>query len=597
MKIINEYIYKHSFIIILIFFICVFLTIKFTWLGTDGKGYTRIIDSDGKGYYLYLPNIFLNNSISKQTIDNRYILNFNGAGANKYYIGTAIAMAPFFGLGYLGASIGGYERDGYSPPFQIAISIAGLIYLIIGLYFLKEFLKLYEVKKSIIAIVLIIIVFGTNLITYAIISPSMSHVYSWCFITAFLYNIKKLFIEKRIKNFRWGMVILGFIIILRPTNGIIILIIPFLAGTYYNLIKTFKFIFSLRNVIKGITLFLMVIFIQPFLWYIQTGSYFIQSYKNEGFNFLEPQIWNVLFSFRKGLFIYTPIILLSLLGLITLRKKKFELYSLVFFLIALTYLISSWWNWYYGPSFGQRTFVEFYGIGGLLIALLFKNTVKRLYNSVLIGISFLFVSLNLIQNYQYYLNILSAWDMNFMKYKYVFLKTSSSYIGCLGGNNDMVPYHNEMRLIYSNRDDFEKENLNTIVNYCKYDSISKSNVCDYTFREFNVELFIPVDSSFINQRCAYAELSIDRMELEYYSCTNALVVIEIANKEGQNYFYYTFPINEIPEKEIFVWKTYQYKIELPIIRNPDDVMIIYIWNKKIQSFYIDNFNIKYYRIS
>jgi len=122
-------------------------------------------------------------------------------------------MLPFFTLGYAIASIQGDKLDGYSPPFQKAISLAGLFYLLFGLVFLKLFLSLYNIKNSIIAFVLVIIVFGTNLLTYTVMLPSMSHVYSWGFITAFLYFIKRLFISQKIKYLYFGIFIFGIILL------------------------------------------------------------------------------------------------------------------------------------------------------------------------------------------------------------------------------------------------------------------------------------------------------------------------------------------------------------------------------------------------
>ena len=163
------------------------MTIQYSWKGLDGNGYMQIISSDGVGYYMYLPNIFINKTIANQEIDNRFVLDYEGRGVNKCYVGTAVAISPFFALGYARAASQGLVDDGYSLPFQKAISFAGLFYLAIGLFFLVALLKLYHISNWIISFVSIAIVFGTNLLTYAVIHPSMSHIYSWAFMTAFLF--------------------------------------------------------------------------------------------------------------------------------------------------------------------------------------------------------------------------------------------------------------------------------------------------------------------------------------------------------------------------------------------------------------------------
>ena len=50
-------------------------------------------------------------------------------------------MAPFFGLGHLVAKIQGDKLDGYSAPYQKSISLAGIFYLIIGLFFCAKLLS------------------------------------------------------------------------------------------------------------------------------------------------------------------------------------------------------------------------------------------------------------------------------------------------------------------------------------------------------------------------------------------------------------------------------------------------------------------------
>ena len=85
-----------SIALILIGITCFILIREFTWQGKSGKDYEQIISGDGKGYYMYLPNIFLNKTIKNQIPDNRYIYKLPEGTVNKYYIGTAVLMLPFF---------------------------------------------------------------------------------------------------------------------------------------------------------------------------------------------------------------------------------------------------------------------------------------------------------------------------------------------------------------------------------------------------------------------------------------------------------------------------------------------------------------------
>lgn len=585
---------KISLTIFLAILLCFLLVIKFIWLGADGKGYTGIIDSDGKGYYMYLPNIFINKNIKHQVVDNRYVFQFSKGTVNKYYVGTAVAMLPFFGTGYLIAYLKNYELNGYSAPFQKIISFAALFYLFLGLIFFKKFLELYNISSATIITSILLLVFGTNLLAYTIVQPAFSHIYSFCFISLFLFSTKNSFLYKDVKSFFLSSFALGMIILIRPVNVLIILTIPFLAGTYHNLKNIFGFLRG-RDVLFVSLILGFTLSIQILVWYIQAKEFFVWNYKDEGFYFLNPQIWNVLFSFRKGLFIYSPLVFLSLFGFYKLAKRgQFEFYSLIIFFFLLVYIISCWWNWYYSSSFGQRTFVEFYPLVGLLIAF-FLDGIKGVYKKLIYSVGIVLVVLNLIQTYQYTINIMSSWDMNFEKYKYIFLKTSPQYIGCLGGNNDVQSYSNRKDLILYSRNDYEKEYKYWNTEYKKI--ITQNNVCDYTDREFNTGLKITADSSIAANRLLYAEVKLDRLELTENASSRAFFVIDLSTADNKNYHYYTFRINEVPSKVTNKWRTFKYFIEIPKIRSTDDIIKIYIWNRDKQAFYIDNFQIKLFGLN
>lgn len=88
--------------------------------------------------------------------------------------------------------------------------------------------------------------------------------------------------------------------------------------------------------------------------YFQEGTAVGQS---ASFNWGQPQILNVLFSGFHGLFAWHPLLFLAYAGL-ALTAQKFPRLALIL-LIAFflqVYLISSWWCWWQGTSFGGRMF-------------------------------------------------------------------------------------------------------------------------------------------------------------------------------------------------------------------------------------------------
>ena len=383
----------------------------------------QIIAFDGKGYYSYLPAIFIyddlqfgfHDSIEKNYSSNNTFYDYRqpaGNGViNKCFVGTSIAMFPFFSAGHAMTILTGGIRDGFSFYYQLMISIAAIVYGIIGLFFIIKILRLYGISENIISVVILSIALSTSLFNYTLFEQAMSHVYSFAFVTFFIYLLKKFCLNPD-KKILFGLTaIYAIIILMRPINGIIILAFPFIAGSVENIKRGLNSFRNLSDEIPiAVIIFLSILIIQPTLYYIQSGNFFNYSYGEEKLIWGRPEILNILFSYRKGLFVYAPILFLSMFGLIPLyRQNRFAFFSFLFFFFSLCYVLSCWWNWWYGGSFGFRPFVEFYSLPAILFGLLLMSIKKRVYK---IWISIIVIScfiLNQVQTYQYRYFIIH-WD-------------------------------------------------------------------------------------------------------------------------------------------------------------------------------------------
>ena len=218
------------------------------------------IAGDGVGYYQYLPNTFINNNLDSQTPDKRFFNEVNQKGVNKYYAGTAVSMSPSFFLGHGLAYIFDIEQNGYSWIYHWAISFSGLLFLLAGVLFLIKFLKLLELDGIIISVTILLLLFGTNLFSYTFLMPSMSHVYSFCWVTGFLFFIKSFSVTQKNKHLYLAAFFLGMIILVRPINGIIAFALPFLFSS-----KTYFFEF-IKKTINGRKLLISLIILFSILF-------------------------------------------------------------------------------------------------------------------------------------------------------------------------------------------------------------------------------------------------------------------------------------------------------------------------------------------
>ena len=401
-----------------------------------GQRWKDIIGFDGKGYYAYLPAIFIYQDLQLSFLDgiekkysnpNTYyeirVVTPNGT-INKYFSGTALAQLPFFIISHLVTKLAGLSLDGYSYYYQIGISLSGIIYGIIGLFFLQKILKCYFFSEKVITIIVFTIYFGTQLFYYSVFEPSLSHVYSFAVITLFIFILKKYIDQERKKDLILLGVLLGWIVLIRPVNGLIILILPFIAGNREVFLKTIKNIFKIRSgILISFFLFLLIISIQLILYYIQTGKLFVDSYVVESFIWSRPEIISLLFSYKKGLFIYTPVALIALTGLIVVFKKNsFAFWTFIVFFFTISYVFSCWWMWWYGGSFSSRPFTEFLSLFGLLLAFSLSSLKRKLFLCPIYLIIAFCIILCQIQTYQYRYFIIHWEKMDKEHYWKVFMR-------------------------------------------------------------------------------------------------------------------------------------------------------------------------------
>jgi hypothetical protein len=371
-----------------------------------------------------------------------FMAEVDGQPVNKYFAGVALLILPFFLLAIFLSFIAGLPIDGYNSIFQLMVSFAGIFYLISGLHFSRKLLQKFKLPVATINFSLWIIVFGTNLLIYTLDAPAMSHVFSFAGVAGFLFYAKAFFDFSKTKDALLASFFLGIIILIRPVNGIIILLLPFLAANFRSFADDFlRFFTNRKSWLPAILIIFVLVMIQPVLWFLQTGHWLVWSYQGEGFDFSHPQISKVLFSYQKGFFVYTPVALIALSGLTGFyRNSKWRFFWLVGFLALLTWIVASWWNWYYGDSFGQRVFIDFYAVLVLLLATSIHGFSKMFIKFSLLILLLILTSVNLIQTWQYSHGIIHPYAMNKTKYWHVFLKTGSEYRNLFSGPVDVPPY-------------------------------------------------------------------------------------------------------------------------------------------------------------
>jgi len=340
----------------------------------------RILIYDVLSYYSYLPAIFVYNDINLDFIEQdkdklEGMFRHKISPINKRVIITSCGMSmlyfPFFAVAHPAAQILGYKADGYSVPYRFALVMSGIFYLVLGGIFLRRFLLKYF-SKLIVGITLLVVILATNLLWYVTVEAPMTHVYSFAFITMFLFIIDRWFENSSIKDTIFIGLLVGIISLIRPTNIVIVILLILWKITSWNELKNRILFFMEKWYLVLIMLFMFLIVWSPQLiyWKLFSGSFLFYSYpESQGFFFQNPQLYNTLFSWRKGFFIYTPVMLFAFIGIGFLYKQKRDFFWPVFiYFLVSWYIISSWWDWWYGGSFGLRPFIDSYGVFSIGLA-------------------------------------------------------------------------------------------------------------------------------------------------------------------------------------------------------------------------------------
>lgn len=403
------------------------------------------IYADGRGYYEYLPALFIYNDITLtylDTLESEFYTKEStipiftelksGERLNKYFVGTALMQAPFFFIAHsIAKSSDNYVADGFSSIYQKWISYAAIFYLFLGMLCLRLLFQSYQVNNWWIFFCQLTILFATPLTHYVIYDAAYSHVYSFFLIALFLLLVRRYFQSNKGIFILFALLVFGLITIVRPINILVLLFTPLLTDSLRVYLSKVASIFKshLKYFLMGFVLMGLIFSIQFYISYLQTGNSLNYNYGNEGFDFLNPNLYDFLFSYRKGFFLWTPIwfiIFIFALFILLVQKKYYHFTTFMVGFVLLVYVLSSWNAWSYGGSIGQRPMIDFYAAFSLLLIPISVNKLK-FYSIVLLLLTPVFIYVMQIQTYQYLKAIILQDGMDKEKYWEVFLETSDKY--------------------------------------------------------------------------------------------------------------------------------------------------------------------------
>jgi len=277
-----------------------------------------------------------------------------GRVRNKYPIGWAIVTLPLFLLAHGIALATNGPADGWQPIYFIAIWLGQLAYVLVGLFAARRVLARY-VNADAATVGVLAGWLLSPLLYYQTARLSMPHSLVFALV-ALLYDRVLVAAEKPAARAPWiaAGAVAGLLLITRPIAAPY-LIFP-LAVLVRLLANAATRASAWRQLPWAVVPALAFLALQLLAQRQLHGTWRIDTYDSEPFYFAHPQLLATLFSPQHGWFYWHPLLLLGVLAFGVAAVRRRLPWEWLAALVLVTYLNASWWCWWWGSSFGNRSF-------------------------------------------------------------------------------------------------------------------------------------------------------------------------------------------------------------------------------------------------
>ncbi len=295
---------------------------------------------------------------------------------NHFTIGPAILWSPFLIAAHAGVLLArafgsSVAADGFSAPYRTAMAFGTAFYGFLGLLISFRIAKKF-VEERWALLATLAIWGGSSLLVYMYFNPSWSHAHSASIVALFFWywlNTREL---RSLPQWILLGAIAGLMLNVYYANAMILVLVAVEA------------LFSLRDALQGrkqapslqepratipklftyyalflITLllcFLPTLITKKIVYGSSVESGYISPFQ---WNWLSPFFAQVLFSANHGLFSWTPLLLLSAIGIFLFRRKIPRVGAPVACaVLAFYYFMASYPDWAGISSYGNRFFVS-----------------------------------------------------------------------------------------------------------------------------------------------------------------------------------------------------------------------------------------------
>lgn len=332
------------------------------------------LQSDGFYYFAYLRSMAFDRDVE---FSNDYRLLGLGDKAHLFQptptnhaqsawtIGPAILWSPFFGAGHLvarglGRTDPNVSANGISFPYRQAVCIAGLVYGLLGCWFMHR-LAGRTAGQHIAAAATVVTVGGSFMLWYLVKEPSMTHAPSMALVAGFTWA----WIATRDHRTPLQWILLGLLAglmtLVRWQNALFALL-PACdsAVVLFRAWRAHDPRAARQAIVTGLlfTAAATVAFVPQMLaWRAIYGAWLAVSPVGPQMRFADPHLVDILWSARNGLFSTSPALYAGALGLLLFARQQPAVgVPAVLVVACMVYFNASVQDWWGSAGFGGRRF-------------------------------------------------------------------------------------------------------------------------------------------------------------------------------------------------------------------------------------------------
>lgn len=346
------------------------LALALAW--SAGAWVQPVFRSDAPEFFVYLPSLAFDHDLDFSNdwlalgYDHPPPRTSQGLPGNKHPIGPALVWSPFYLAAHAYVAVdhalgGPYLPTGYAPPYRRSVALGTLAVVVLGSALLLRVLE-RQAGRGAARWALVALLGASPLLFYALVASSMSHGAAFGVAAALVFALDRL--RRAPTRGAWLLAgaLLGLVTLTRWQAAVLALAFVPVALALWRERRL-----RVADGLLAVGAALLAFVPQMLAWRRLYGSLVTMPQGGGFVDWSSPHLLETLFSADHGLFTWTPLTALGLLGLLALVRREGALaWGALLACAATAWVNGGVDDWAAGEAFGARRYdvvLPFLGLG------------------------------------------------------------------------------------------------------------------------------------------------------------------------------------------------------------------------------------------